>query len=148
MRGLWQRCSRFDAAAIGRVSRPKVAQGCRALHHYAAVKNEKVTSSLAYLCAALGVTSTGLMLVHADENKHSGASFEDKWKDYRPTGDAFVRLDQLLHSTHKQYHHKNAIHDTLQGNNLIETYEIYHNKENGEIHCVVHFGDWWYNLGY
>jgi acyl-coenzyme A thioesterase PaaI-like protein len=35
---------------------------------------------------------------------------------------------------------KHALHGTLCGNSLIEVYEIYFNKQKGELLCLVHFG--------
>mmetsp|Transcript_24808 Transcript_24808/g.41995 ORF Transcript_24808/g.41995 Transcript_24808/m.41995 type:complete len:266 (+) Transcript_24808:32-829(+) len=55
--------------------------------------------------------------------------------------DGYKRVDDLmLQLLSKDHLAKNAVHGTLCGNSLIEVYEIYFNKNKGELLCLVHFG--------
>ena len=52
----------------------------------------------------------------------------------------FKRIDHILDSTTSEHIAKNAVHGTLRGDSMIEVYDIYFNKEKGELLCLIHFG--------
>jgi hypothetical protein len=88
------------------------------------------------LPAIVPITAAGSEVGPADRDKHK------ELEAFRPQPDeGFVRVDTLLESTHYEYHRKNAVHDTLRGESLIEAYEVYHNETTGDIRCIVRFGN-------
>lgn len=60
----------------------------------------------------------------------------------RPPSDIWRRVDEdVMKSEHfKGFVTNNAVHDTLMGEGMIETHEIYHCKETNELYCIFHFG--------
>jgi hypothetical protein len=58
---------------------------------------------------------------------------------YRPHG-KYQRIDSILETAHPEWITNNAFHGTLQGENLIEKYEVYANLEEGDIICLIKYG--------
>lgn len=56
-------------------------------------------------------------------------------------GGQFERIDSALMTTHKHFFKNNAMHDTLNGESLVEAYEVYLDKTTGEICCVIRVGN-------
>lgn len=66
----------------------------------------------------------------------------DKIAALRPKDKRFQRIDEkVLQDILPEFAKNHALHDSLRGDSLIETFEVYHNPETSEIHCVVHFGN-------
>jgi hypothetical protein len=60
--------------------------------------------------------------------------------DYRPDRRHYNRIDSLLDSAHPDWKSNNAFHGTLQGDNMIEKYEVYANPDKGDIICLIKYG--------
>jgi hypothetical protein len=58
---------------------------------------------------------------------------------YRPDR-SYERIDSLLESAHPEWKSNNAFHGTLQGDNMIEKYEVYANFEKKDIICLIKYG--------
>jgi hypothetical protein len=52
----------------------------------------------------------------------------------------YTRIDSLLEKAHPEWKSNNAFHGTLQGENMIEGYEVYANSDAGDIICLVRYG--------
>lgn len=58
---------------------------------------------------------------------------------YRPNN-GYVRIDGKLKMVHPDVLSNNAFHGSLNGESLIEEYEVYFNPTNKDIVCLVRFG--------
>lgn len=60
-------------------------------------------------------------------------------RDYLPTDD-YIRLDEDFFLKHPTLMNGNAFHDTLRGDGMVLTYEVYQKKGSEEIAAVIKFG--------
>jgi hypothetical protein len=85
--------------------------------------------------------AAGLILGHSflNSNNSRNDSSPSTLAKYRPDS-RYQRIDSILETAHPEWKSNNAFHGTLQGENLIEKYEVYANVEDGDIICLVKFG--------
>lgn len=59
----------------------------------------------------------------------------------RPDLSSYTRIDEaLLEPEYRSFVENHALHDTLNGDNKVEEYEIYKKNDLSEIVCVIKFG--------
>jgi hypothetical protein len=61
-----------------------------------------------------------------------------------PSSDEYIRIDQLQWNSpdfKSKFLKDNALHDTLNGEGMIETFQVFQHKTNNDIYCIVKFGD-------
>lgn len=86
--------------------------------------------------------AAGLVLGHSflAKNHRNDSPSSSSLVQYRPDSNRYQRIDSILESAHPEWKSNNAFHGTLQGENLIEKYEVYANSEEGDIICLVKYG--------
>lgn len=68
------------------------------------------------------------------------AEKQKKYDELRPTDKDFVRIDKEFLANASAFVKNHALHTTLRGESLVETFEVYVNPKTSEVHVVVHFG--------
>lgn len=98
--------------------------------------------ALAIGASAVPLSCTGL---DSDRNvvtveKAEGKPPVDMLDALRPTDKDFVRIDEKVLAEASEFVANHALHTSLRGDSLVETFEVYVNPKTSEIHVVAHFG--------
>ena len=95
----------------------------------------KLSSSL-----LLGFTLSSSIVYNDSSSSPPSSASSSSLVSHRPSSNSYLRIDSLLDNAHPEWKANNAFHGTLRGENLIEEYEVYSNKEKEEIICLVRYG--------
>ena len=103
-------------------------------------------SNLFSRCLGFGLGMGGFLVISCADETISASdvvALKDltKFDNFKPKEEGFERIDPTLQSSLSKYFKNNAMHDTLQEKDLIETYQVYFNTNTQEIYCVIHFGN-------
>lgn len=116
----------------------------KALHPF----TKHATYGLGFLAFAVGATAATASCARIESAPKAESSSnlvdlaekQNKYDELRPKDKGFVRIDKEVLESSADFFKNHALHSSLKGDSLVETFEVYLNPKTSDIHVVIHFG--------